>query len=46
LIKLIHASERVKFSEMKQRMDVERLLDRVELDRNLIIKEKMKCIWG
>jgi len=46
VIKLIHASERVKFNEIKQKIAVDKLLERVELDRNLIIKEKMKCIWG
>jgi hypothetical protein len=46
LIKLIHTSERIKYNEIKQKLTVDRLLDRVELDRNLIIKEKMKCIWG
>ena len=46
VIKLIHATERVKYNEIKQKIAVDKLLDRVELDRNLIIKEKMKCIWG
>jgi hypothetical protein len=43
---LIHTSEKIKRHNYALDIKMERMLDRVKLDRNLLIKEKINCILG
>ena len=46
LFSIIHLSEKIKKRGQSLQKNVNKLLDRVSLDRTLLIKEKMKCIWN
>jgi len=46
LFSIIHLSEKIKRRGQSLQKNINSLLDRVSLDRGLLIKEKMKCIWN
>ena len=46
IAKLIHTSEKIKRRNYSFTIKMDRLFDRVYLDRNLLIKEKIQCILG
>jgi len=46
MINLIHTSEKIKRRNHSFAVKMDRMLDRVRLDRNLLIKEKIECILG
>lgn len=46
IVKLLHTSEKIKRRNGTLALKMDRMLDRVTLDRNFIIKEKIQCILG
>ena len=43
---ILHTSEKIKWRGEMLNLKQKKILDRVDLDRNLLIKEKMQCIWA
>ena len=46
MVKLLHTTEKIKHRNKAFAVKMDRMFDRVCLDRNLLIKEKIKCILG
>ena len=43
---MIQTSEKIQTNKHKAFSKIDRVLDRVEIDRPLLIKEKIQCIWA
>ena len=43
---ILHTSERIKYRSLQTKKKLDRILDKVELDRSLRLKEKMKLLWA
>lgn len=46
IAKIIHTSEKIKARSVATATKLDRMLDRVDLDRSLLINEKIKSIWN
>lgn len=43
---MIHTSEKIRFRSLQTNQKLDRMLDKVDLDRNFKLKEKMELLWG
>ena len=43
---MLQTSEKIKWRGEMLNLKQKKILDRVDLDRNLLITEKMQCIWA
>ena len=46
LFDMIKTTEKLEANRFKNVEDLQKLLDRANLDRPFLVKEKMKCIWS
>jgi len=46
LVNMIHTAEKIKHRSVKQRQDLDRMMDKIDLDRNFKLKEKMELLWA
>lgn len=46
LVNMVHTSEKIKHRSFQTKKKLDRMLDKVDLDRNFKLKEKMELLWA
>ena len=46
IAKLIHLSEKIRYKSVQGQTQINRMLDKFDLDRAFLLKEKMELLWA